>query len=147
MNFANLIIGIAFGFILSRAGATHFDYYAQLFLFQNLQLLWVIATAVAVGVPGVLLLKRYAPISLVARAPIVFEDKPWRKGLVPGALIFGAGWGLTASCPGSILAMLGEGKLGTLPTLAGMLAGTYAYAWYISSRGHNASLKRESCAS
>ena len=58
MNFANLLLGVAFGFVLSRVGATHFDFYAQLFLFQNLQILWVIATAVAVGVPGVSLLKR-----------------------------------------------------------------------------------------
>ncbi len=138
MNFAHLFLGVAFGFALSRAGATHFDFYAQLFLFQNWQLLWVIATAVAVGVPGVMVLKRLRAKALLGRREIVFEAKPWRKGLILGALIFGTGWGLTASCPGSILAMLGEGKLGTLPTLCGILVGTYGYAWFVSRRRNSA---------
>jgi hypothetical protein len=44
-----LFFGILFGFLLSRAGATNFDFHAQLFLLENLQLLWVIDTAAAVG--------------------------------------------------------------------------------------------------
>jgi uncharacterized membrane protein YedE/YeeE len=134
MNFANLLIGIGFGFLLSRAGATHFDYYAQLFLFQNLQLLWVILTAVAIGVPGIILLKKTQTNSLLTGGPIQFEDRKMQKGLVTGALIFGVGWGLTGSCPGSVLAMIGEGKMAVMPTFIGMLAGTYFYAWFKSRR-------------
>ncbi len=64
MNYVFLLFGAVFGFLLSRAGATTFDFYAKLFLFENLQLLWVIATAATVGALGVFLLKR-----LRARAP------------------------------------------------------------------------------
>ena len=49
MKYAFILFGAVFGFLVSRAGATTFDFYAQLFLFQDLQLLWVIATAVVVG--------------------------------------------------------------------------------------------------
>lgn len=134
MRIANLLVGVLFGFLLSRAGATHFDFYAQLFLFENLQLLWVILTAIVVGVPGVLLLQKFRVKTLVGGEPILFEDRPWRKGLVLGALFFGIGWGLTGSCPGSLPAMLGEGKLVVLPGMLGLLAGTYGYGWFVSRK-------------
>lgn len=122
-----LPLGIAFGFILSRAGATTYDFYAKLFLFQDMQLLWVIAAAAIVGALGVALLKRAKARTLVGDQPISYQGKPYKKGLVPGSLIFGAGWGLAGACPGTALAMLGEGKLGALFTIAGILFGTWLY--------------------
>ena len=38
-----LLFGAGFGFLLSRAGATTYDFYAKLFLFEDFQLLWIIA--------------------------------------------------------------------------------------------------------
>lgn len=126
MNYAFLLFGAIFGFLLSRAGATTFDFYAKLFLFEDLQLLWVIATAATVGALGVFLLKR-----LRARAPdgqaLVYDGKPMRRGLVLGALLFGVGWGMSGSCPGTAPAMLGEGKLLAGFTILGILLGTYLY--------------------
>lgn len=133
MRLISLLMGVAFGFLMSKAGATDFDYYAQLFLFKDMQLLWVIATAILVGIPGILLFKKLK-VQSVFGDPIDFEDKPWRKGLLWGALIFGIGWGLTGSCPGSIPAMLGEGKLAILPTLFGVMMGTYMYACAMDRR-------------
>lgn len=128
MHYSFLLFGAAFGFLLSRAGATTFDFYAKLFLFQDFQLLWVIATAATVGALGVLLLKRFR-----ARAPdgqpLSYEGKPMRRGLVVGALLFGIGWGLSGSCPGTAPAMLGEGKLLAGFTILGILLGTYLYGW------------------
>jgi uncharacterized membrane protein YedE/YeeE len=121
--------GALFGFLLSRAGATTFDHYAGLFLFRDLQLLWVIGVAVVTGSLGVLLLQWRTPRSLYQGEPLSFTPKPWKRGLVLGSLLFGAGWGLTASCPGTALAMIGEGKLAPLFTLAGILAGTWLYGW------------------
>jgi uncharacterized membrane protein YedE/YeeE len=130
MKFLFLPLGALFGFLLSRGGATTYDFYAKLFLFQDLQLLWVIAVAVAVGAPLVHLLKRFDVRALVSREPIEFQYKPMKRGLLSGALLLGVGWGLTAACPGTVLAMLGEGKLGALFTIAGVLLGTWLYgAW------------------
>ena len=47
--------------------------------------------------------------------------------LVAGSLLFGAGWGLAGACPGTALAMLGEGKLGAGFTIVGLVLGTYIY--------------------
>lgn len=136
-----LPLGIAFGFILSRAGATTYDFYAKLFLFQDLHLLWVIASAAGLGAVGVFLLKRGGARTLWGRRPISYEGKPYRKGLVPGSLIFGAGWGLAGACPGTALAMLGEGKLGALFTIAGIMLGTWLYG---SLQGRNEASKGRS---
>lgn len=127
MRYGFLLFGTAFGFILSRAGATTYDYYAKLFLFEDLQLMWVIASAAGVGAVGVAVLRKLRAHSLAERQPIDFTPKPFRKGLLVGALVFGAGWGVAGACPGTALAMLGEGKLVALFSIAGMLVGTWVY--------------------
>ncbi len=129
MNLVFLLFGAAFGFLMSRAGATGYDFYAGLFLFRDLQLLWVIAAAVTVGILGLawLRLRRRRPLSVLSLEPLEFQPRPYRRGLVIGALLFGAGWGLSGSCPGSVLAMIGEGKLLALPTMGGIVLGTYLF--------------------
>lgn len=127
MRFGFLAMGILFGFLLSRAGATTYDFYAQLFLFENLQLMWVIAAAASVGAIGKLLLKRNEWQSVTSKTKLTFEGKPYTKSLIPGSLIMGAGWGLAGACPGTVLAMLGEGKLGAVFTIAGIAFGTFLF--------------------
>lgn len=134
MKYSFLFMGALFGFLLSRAGATTYDFYAKLFLFEDLQLMWVIASAAGVGVVGIAAMKRFRVRVLVTGEPIEFEPKPMHKGLVPGSLMFGAGWGLAGACPGTVLAMAGEGKLTALFTIAGILLGTWIYGWQ-HSRG------------
>lgn len=133
MKYAFVLFGAVFGFLVSRAGATTFDFYAKLFLFQDMQLLWVIGTAVVVGVAGVAILKASGARVLSSGAALVYEIKPMRKGVVPGALIFGVGWGLAGACPGTAPAMLGEGKLAAGFTIIGILLGTYLYGLLQSS--------------
>lgn len=133
-----LLFGIAFGFILSRAGATTYDYYAKLFLFQDLQLLWVIATGAGVGIIGIFILKSIKARSVFDGKPISFEGKAYKSTLIPGSVIFGLGWGLAGACPGTVLAMLGEGKLGALFTIGGIVLGTYLYGLQESYRNKKA---------
>lgn len=127
MRYSFLLLGTVFGFLLSRAGATTFDFYAELFLFTNLQLLWVIATAGLVGIVGTALFKRMKLRAVADGEPLSFQGKPMRKTLVLGALLFGIGWGVSGSCPGTAPAMLGEGKMLAGFTLIGILIGTYLY--------------------
>ena len=122
-----MLFGILFGFILSRAGATTYDFYAKLFLFQDLQLLWVIATAATVGMVGVAILKSLQARSILDGQPLSFTGKPYTKSLIVGSLIFGLGWGFASACPGTALVMLGEGKLGALFTIVGIVMGTYLF--------------------
>lgn len=127
MKVSFLLFGALFGFILSRAGATTYDFYAQLFLFQDLQLMWVIGCAAGVGAVGVALMRRFRFRALATGQAPELIGKPMKKGLVLGSVLFGVGWGLAGACPGTALAMLGEGKLGALFTISGILLGTYLY--------------------
>jgi uncharacterized membrane protein YedE/YeeE len=131
-----LVLGCAFGFLLSRAGATSQDLYAQLFLFQDLQLLWVIGAAVVTGTIGMSLLRVVYPYCLIDRGRLRFQGKPMRAGLVGGSLLFGVGWGISGACPGSAPAMLGEGKVMALFAVAGISLGTYLYGRVAGARGH-----------
>jgi uncharacterized protein len=127
MKYLFLPLGAVFGFLLSRAGATTYDYYAKLFLFEDFQLVWVIGTAVVVGIPGLWLLKRARARALLTGEPIELRGKPMTPELPVGALMLGVGWGLSAACPGTVLTMIGEGKLSALFVVAGIVLGTYAY--------------------
>lgn len=133
MRYSFLGFGALFGFILSRAGATTYDFYAGLFLFTNLQLLWVIGTAAVVGMVGVAVFKKIKLKALATGEEISFAPKPWKKGMVTGSLVFGLGWGLAGACPGTALAMLGEGHAPAAFTIVGIFLGTYLYGWQQSA--------------
>lgn len=125
-----LLLGALFGFLLSRGGATTYDFYAKLFLFQDLQLLWVIVNAIAVGAPLLRLLQRANARALLTGERIAFARKPMKRGLFAGALLLGVGWGLAGACPGTVLVMVGEGKIGAFFTVLGVSLGTWLYgAW------------------
>jgi uncharacterized protein len=127
-----LLFGSVFGFLLSRAGATTYDFYAGLFLFRNFQLLYVILGAAVTGFVGLGILRLLKARDLLEKQPLGFSGKPFKKGLISGSLIFGLGWGLAGACPGTALAMLGEGKLGAGVTLLGIFLGVYLHGVHAS---------------
>jgi uncharacterized membrane protein YedE/YeeE len=127
MRFSALLLGALFGLLLSLGGATTYDFHAKLFLLEDFQLVWIIGGAVVTAAIGIWLLQKTNIRTLHGAQPIEFSKKPHRSGMYLGALIFGIGWALTASCPGTVPAMLGEGKLAAVFTILGILLGTYAF--------------------
>lgn len=126
-NFFGLLMGVAFGFFMSHAGATTYDFHAKMFLFEDFQLMIVIGVAVVVAMVGVWIMKRLRVTAIATGEEVDFVKKPYQKGLMVGALLFGIGWGMTASCPGTIPAMMGEGKVAGIFAFVGLLVGTTAY--------------------
>lgn len=118
--------GSLFGFILQRVGATDFDAIANMFLLEDLHLAGVIGVAVVVAGLGLGWVRR-ARSGALSRYADAIAVKPMKPGLVVGAMLFGVGWAITGTCPGTGLAQLGEGKLMALFTLAGMFIGAAAY--------------------
>ncbi len=112
--------GLLFGFFLTRAGATDGDAIVGMFLLDDLHLAGVMGVAIGVAAVGLRVLRRAGLVEAVA-------PKPMKPGLVVGGLLFGAGWALTGTCPGTGLAQLGEGRLLALFTVGGMLLGTALY--------------------
>jgi uncharacterized membrane protein YedE/YeeE len=116
-----LLLGAAFGFVLSRSGAADYDFIQGMFLFTNLQLYGIIGTAVALTAPGLWLIKRHGRTA--DGRPLRIELKPATRGNVIGGLLFGVGWSIAGMCPGPIFVNIGEGKVYALAALAGALVG------------------------
>ena len=77
-----LAFGALFGFLLSRAGATTYDFYAGLFLLRDPQLFWVIAVGAGVGAGSVFAIRRAGMRAILTRETIDPEGKGWRRGLI-----------------------------------------------------------------
>lgn len=120
------LFGLLFGFILSRAGATDFDAIYQMFSLSNEHIAGVIGVAILVAAPSLYLLRKRG-IACAQGCGITLTRKARKPGNVVGSVIFGAGWALTGTCPGTSLAQLGEGRVMALFTIAGILVGTWLY--------------------
>jgi len=116
-----LLSGLAFGFVIQRAGATDPDQMARAHLILDGRLPRFMVATVALAAVGLFGLQSAGlgrtlvlPTSLVA------------TGL--GAAIFGVGWGLSGYCPGTCWAAAGEGRLDAIFALLGGFAGTAVFA-------------------
>ena len=121
LTFLYVALGTVFGFTLSRSGAADYNFIQSMFLFTSFQLYGIIGTAVAMTLPGLLLLKKYG--RTITGRPIAIDLKPFNRGNVAGGLLFGIGWSMAGMCPGPIVVNIGEGKLYGIAALAGALVG------------------------
>lgn len=119
-NLLFVAFGAVFGFLLSRARATEFDAILGMFRLTDLHLFGVIGVAIATAAAGVFLGQRAGLVGPIAR-------KPMTRSVFTGGLVFGAGWALCGTCPGTALAQVGEGKGYALATTIGILAGTWTW--------------------
>ncbi len=117
-NLVFVAFGAVFGFLLSRARATDFDAIFGMFRLTDLHLFGVIGVAIATAAAGIALLKRSGGGAGLTR-------KSSHRGVFAGGVIFGVGWAISAACPGTALAQIGEGKLFAIATVLGILAGTW----------------------
>ncbi len=131
---AFMLFGVLFGFVLSRGRLTDYDTMARMFRLAEFHVFGVIGSAILTAAIGLWLLRR-AGHRTVAGQSIEMRPKPWHAGAAWGGLVLGAGWALTGACPGTSLVQVGEGKVVALFTVAGILAGTYLYAWIRSRAG------------
>src|SRR5262245_56400647 len=125
MTLLYVLLGVVFGFVLSRSGAADYNYIQSMFLFESFQLYGIIGTAVVLTAPGLWLVKRGGRTALGSRLSI--EQKPSHRGTIAGGLLFGIGWAMAGMCPGPILVNIGEGKLYAFAALAGALVGAGAF--------------------
>ena len=121
-----LFWGALFGWLLSRAGATSFRLINEMFLFKNFHLYGVIGGAIATAMPGFWIMERLKRGKLIKK-PLKFPSRKFRLGTWAGAPIFGLGWAITGTCPGTSLAQVGEGHFYALVTVLGSLFGMWIF--------------------
>jgi uncharacterized membrane protein YedE/YeeE len=120
------VFGVTLGVVISAAGFSDWGEVHRMFSFgvgmggptlANLRLVLAFFGAVGLSIAGFRAFARHDEI----------PSKPIRRGTVPGAILFGAGWALSGTCPAGALTQLGEGKVLALVSLGGMLAGAWLH--------------------
>ncbi len=125
-NIGFLIAGLLFGIILVKAEVLSWFRIQEMFHFKAIHMYGIIGTAVVTGIIFNFLVKRFK-LKSISGQELKHSPKPFNKGTVIGALIFGIGWAITGACPGPIYAQIGAGALITTVTLLGALLGTFTY--------------------
>ncbi|MCC6908613.1 MAG: YeeE/YedE family protein [Phycisphaerales bacterium] len=115
------LAGLAFGFLLQKGGVAKFDILIGALLLEDFTVVKVMASAIVVGMIGVLLLRRFGRINLHIKPTVLGRN-------IAGGLLFGVGFGTLAYCPGTDAAAVGQGNLDAITGIAGMLCGSYLYA-------------------
>lgn len=122
-----LVLGIVFGIVMTKSEAISWYRIQEMFRFQAFHMYGIIGTAVALGVAGVALIKRFN-IRDYHGNPIIFnpKDRSVNRYLIGGS-IFGLGWALSGACPGPMVVNIGYGYWAMLIVFFFAILGTYLY--------------------
>jgi uncharacterized membrane protein YedE/YeeE len=128
-NLKYLGVGFLFGVIFVKAEIVSWFRMQEMFRFQDFFLYGVLASAMAVAMLSVFLIKKYN-VRTFSGEPIVFQDKTFNRGHIWGSLIFGVGWAITGACPGPLFAQIGAGFSVVIVTLGSAIGGTWVYGYF-----------------
>ena len=118
-----LIIGAAAGFVVSWARLYDPAVIRDMLLMRDAHVFLVMGSAVAVASVGVRMLRAVSLRAFLTGEPIGWSVERPRARHVRGAALFAVGWSVAGTCPGPVAAMVGEGRLGGLAVVAGLIAG------------------------
>ena len=119
-----LLLGVGFGFFLERAGLGSSVKLAAQFYLTDLAVFKVMFTAIVTALVG---LAALAALGVVDPARIELPGTFVLPQLV-GGLVFGVGFVVGGYCPGTGCVGLASGRLDAVAVVAGMLAGSFAFA-------------------
>lgn len=117
-----IVLGLAFGAVLDRVGATNPTYIGKMLNLTNLGLAKSIMLAIGVG-----------SVLMFGGQMLGFVDvghmsvKTAYVGVFIGGLMLGAGWALSGMCPGTGVVAAASGRKDALFFIAGGLLGAAAY--------------------
>jgi uncharacterized membrane protein YedE/YeeE len=127
VRIAGLIIGVAFGVILSWSGMTSPNVIRGALLFQHAYLFEFFAAAVLVSTVGTWALRRSGMRALLTGQQVAWTREPPARRHIVGSLVFGLGWGVADACPGPIATQIGQGITWGLWTLLGVVIGVVLF--------------------
>lgn len=121
--FAALVIGLAFGFVLERAGFGSSRKLAGIFYFKDMTVLKVMFTAVITAMLGLSYALAFGWIS----ADQVYALPTVHRSQILGGLLFGVGFVMSGWCPGTGAVGLASGKLDAAVFLIGTTIGAIGF--------------------
>jgi len=117
-----IVLGGAFGFVLHRIGATNPTRLIDMLRLSDLKLEKVILFSIGLTMVTLFALNTLFP------GVVHFSVRAAYWGVFVGGLIFGLGFALSALCPGTGVAALGEGRKDAVFYVLGGLLGTFLLA-------------------
>ncbi len=124
-----LLFGMAFGFLLTAGGLTEYDTVHDSLLFRDAYVFLVMGSAVLTAMPLLYGLKRRRWVTPLG-GPLAITPSRIESKFVRGGLVFGVGFGISGTCAAPAVAMVGNGHLARIATVAGLFAGIAARdAW------------------
>ena len=88
--------GMLFGLFLSKAEFSNYDLFMEMFLFNDLRLLWTMLLAIGVATVSMNLLLKLK-LNSISGEPVRAKTKSLHRGTLIGGAIFGLGWGMSGA--------------------------------------------------
>ncbi|MBL0275967.1 MAG: YeeE/YedE family protein [Anaeromyxobacter sp.] len=120
-----LVIGVAFGFVLERAGFGRAQILVAQFYGTKMTVYRTMFTAVVTAAIGTSLL---AAVGLLDLRAVTINYPTFLWPMIVGGLLVGAGFVTSGYCPGTSVVAAASGKLDGAFTVLGVVLGTVAYA-------------------
>jgi uncharacterized membrane protein YedE/YeeE len=114
-----LVIGVAFGFALERAGLGSARKLAGQFLLRDFTVIKVMFTAIVTAMLGIFWLGRLGVID----AAFLYVPDTYLAPQAAGGVLFGAGFALAGLCPGTSCVSAATGRGDGLAVVFGLFAG------------------------
>jgi hypothetical protein len=115
--------GLGFGFLLAWTQMTDPDAIRRMLLLEDAYFYLVMCASIGVAFVAVRILRRLRVRAVLTGEPMAWQVSRPRRRHVGGSVLFGLGWGVSCTCPGPIAAQLGQGRLWSLATIAGVVLG------------------------
>jgi uncharacterized membrane protein YedE/YeeE len=126
-NLYFFIVGIAFGIIMIKSEAASWFRIFEMFNFQSFHMYGIISSAIAAGLIGNYLIKRFKLKDLNNNSIEYSPKENTVKRYIIGGSIFGLGWALVGACPGPMFVLFGAGFYSIILVIISALIGTLIY--------------------
>ena len=126
-NLRLIIIGIAFGFILTKGEVISWFRIFEMFRFNSFHMFGIIGSAVVVSFIFNQWINR-SKMNDIDGEPIVIPTfySGFKQYLI-GGILFGFGWALTGACPGPLYTLVGSGATVIVVAIISALLGSFVY--------------------
>lgn len=126
-NLRLVVLGIAFGFILTKGEVISWYRIYEMFRFESFHMYGIIGSAVFVSLIFNQWIKRSKMNDIDGeKIDIPTFYSGYRQYLI-GGTIFGFGWALTGACPGPLYTLVGTGATVFVVAIISALLGTFVY--------------------
>jgi uncharacterized membrane protein YedE/YeeE/rhodanese-related sulfurtransferase len=120
------LIGIAFGFVLERAGFGRADKLAAQFYLRDMRVFKVMFSAIVTAMLGLMIVSGIGLADLRSISESI-ASFTWIWPMLAGGFLLGIGFIVSGYCPGTSIVAMGSGNIDGAFTVAGVITGTFIY--------------------